>query len=202
VGALFLLILERLVTRSVNVNIWWWIVIQTLIFTVIPLFLIGVYGIKKAEVGLSFGEIREGLKYVLAMLMLATPFMVYGASLQSFKEYYPLWTPARDSLFSFIILESAILIMMFNTEFLFRGVLLFSLNRKMTYLNRGRWIAILVHSFVYMLVHIGKPGLEVPYSFFVGIVFGWLALRTRSILPSFIAHWTSSVLFDIFVIVM
>jgi membrane protease YdiL (CAAX protease family) len=162
----------------------------------------GVSGIKIVEVGLTWGDVREGLKYAVVMLVLALPFMVYGAGLESFKDYYPIWAPARVSVFSFIILESAILIMMFNTEFLFRGVLLFSLDRKMTDMKGGQWIAILIQSFVYMLVHIGKPGLEVPYSFFVGIVFGWLALRTRSILPSFIAHWTSSVLFDILVIML
>lgn len=199
-GALFILIVERIITYSAKLDLWWWIGIQTILFSMAPLFFMSLFGIKRAEVGLSLGDIRLSLKYVFAMLFFAMPLMIYGAGLPAFQAYYPIWAPARSSLLNFIVFELAVLVMMFNTEFFFRGLLLFSFERVTRDLKGGRWVAILAHSVVYMLVHVGKPELEVPYSFFVGIVFGWLALKTRSILPSFLAHWTSSVIFDILVI--
>jgi membrane protease YdiL (CAAX protease family) len=197
-GVLLILVVERVISRSAELGLWRWIGLQTVLFSLIPLSYMLAFGIKREEVGLSRGELRLGLKYVVAMLFLAMPFMVYGAGQTAFKLYYPIWTPARLSVSNFILFELAILVMMFNTEFLFRGMLLFSLER----VTKNRWAAITLHSIPYMLVHVGKPFLEVPYSFFVGIAFGWLALKTRSIAPSLIAHWTSSVIFDILVIML
>jgi membrane protease YdiL (CAAX protease family) len=201
-GTLLVLLTERMVARFAHLNLWQWIGIQTLLFSLVPIAVIILSGTSREEVGLSTGDLRLGLKYVAYMIVFAMPFMVYGAMLPSFKAYYPIWEPARTSILAFILLELAVLVMMFNTEFLFRGLLLFSLEGSLKNIRRGRWIAIFIHSLIYMAVHFGKPGLEVPYSFFVGLVFGWLALKTRSVLPSFIAHWTSSVIFDILVIIL
>ena len=57
-----------------------------------------------------------------------------------------------------------IAILMFNTEFLFRGYLLFSLKEEL-----GKAPALVLHAIPYALVHLGKPTLEVPYSFFMGL---------------------------------
>ncbi|MEE8402731.1 MAG: CPBP family intramembrane glutamic endopeptidase, partial [Candidatus Hydrothermarchaeaceae archaeon] len=73
--------------------------------------------------------------------------------------------------------------------------LLFSLDKAV-----GRAPAILLHAIPYMLVHIGKPPLEVPYSFFAGLLFGYLALKTRSILPSFLVHFLGSAGFELMVL--
>ncbi|MFQ5800258.1 MAG: type II CAAX prenyl endopeptidase Rce1 family protein [Candidatus Hydrothermarchaeales archaeon] len=201
-GALFILIVERIIAHSVELDLWQWIGIQTVLFSMVPLLFILTLRIKRDEIGLSVGDLRLGLKYVFVMLFFAMPLMIYGAGLPAFKAYYPIWAPARSSLSNFILFELAILVMMFNTEFFFRGLLLFGFERVTKDLKGGKGIAILAHSVIYMLVHVGKPELEVLYSFFVGIVFGWVALKTKSILPSFIAHWTSSVIFDILIVII
>jgi membrane protease YdiL (CAAX protease family) len=197
---LLLLFVERLIAYFGTLNLWEWIFVHTVIYSLLPLVFVLKGKIKGGEVGLSTGEFRTGLKYVGLLLALAMPFMLYGASLPSFKSYYPIWEPARTEISSFILLELAVMVMMFNTEFFYRGLLIFSLERELKKFNLSKWTAILIQAAIYMIVHLGKPGLEVPYSFFVGIVFGWLALRTRSILPSYIAHYISSVIFDLLVI--
>jgi membrane protease YdiL (CAAX protease family) len=197
---LLLLFVERLIAYFGTLNLWEWIFVHTVIYSLLPLVFVLKGKIKGGEVGLSTGEFRTGLKYVGLLLALAMPFMLYGASLSSFKSYYPIWEPARTEISSFILLELAVMVMMFNTEFFYRGLLIFSLERELKKFNLSKWTAILIQAAIYMIVHLGKPGLEVPYSFFVGIVFGWLALRTRSILPSYIAHYISSVIFDLLVI--
>ncbi|MFQ5887126.1 MAG: type II CAAX prenyl endopeptidase Rce1 family protein [Candidatus Hydrothermarchaeales archaeon] len=135
-------------------------------------------------------------------MALATPFMIYGATLPQFRAYYPIWEPARNNIQNLVLLEIGMLVLMFNTEFFFRGFLLFSLKDFFNSLKieKAELIAIILHSIPYALVHIGKPGLEVPYSFFVGLVFGYIALETRSILSPLAAHWSSSFIFDLMVL--
>ena len=69
----------------------------------------------------------------------------------------------------------------FVEEVFFRGFLLGSL------LNRfGHWPALLVSSGTFALFHI-QPGLYVP-TFLLGLAFGWVYLKTRSIWPAIFGH--------------
>lgn len=168
-----------------------WILKQTVLLTGIPLLSLYLFKIRPREVGLSLVNWRKSVKYAVTVLLLATPVMFYGATIESFRAYYPMWAPARDSLWNFLLYQSMIAILMFNTEFLFRGYLLFSLEKEL-----GKTPALILHAIPYMLIHIGKPPLEVPYSFFAGLLFGYLALKTRSILPSFLVHFLGSMEFE------
>lgn len=123
--------------------------------------------------------------------------MVVGAQLPSFQEYYPWWPPAAENLTTFVYFEALVGIRMLATEAVYRGILLFSLAKIMPPRRAN-----VVHAFIYMLAHIGKPFLEVPYSFAAGFVFGEVDQKTKSILPSFFMHYASSILFDALVIVL
>ncbi len=69
----------------------------------------------------------------------------------------------------------------FVEEAFFRGFLLSGLRGRM-----GQWPALLISSGVFALFHI-DPGLYVP-TFLLGLAFGWVYLRTRSVWPSIFAH--------------
>jgi membrane protease YdiL (CAAX protease family) len=165
---------------------------DTALFSLIPLASLLFLKIRPGEAGLSLKNWKVSLKYASIMLILASPFMLYGASLPDFKVYYPIWHPARESALNLLLLEVVMAVLMFNTEFFFRGFLLFNLEKEL-----GGGKAVMLHVIPYCLVHIGKPTLEVPYSLFAGLVFGYVALRTRSILPSFLAHWGGAWIFDL-----
>jgi membrane protease YdiL (CAAX protease family) len=186
--ALAILIIER---AFLAVGFFEWILKQTVLLTGIPLLSLYLFKISPGEVGLSLKSWRLSVKYAGAALLLATPLMLYGAGLESFRAYYPMWPPAGDSLWNFLLYQSMIAVLMFNTEFLFRGYLLFNLEKEL-----GKTPALILHAIPYMLIHTGKPPLEVPYSFFVGLLFGYLALKTRSILPSFLVHFLGSAGFE------
>jgi membrane protease YdiL (CAAX protease family) len=186
--ALALLVIERNLQTG---SFFLWVFKDTVLFTGIPLLTLLLFKISPGEVGLSLESWRLSLKYAGALLLLGVPIMIYGASLESFRAYYPMWAPAGETLAKFLLYQAMIAILMFNTEFLFRGYLLFSLEKKF-----GSAPALFLHAIPYMLIHIGKPGLEVPYSFFAGIVFGYMALKTRSILPGFLVHFFGSMGFE------
>jgi len=149
------------------------------------------------EYGLQLGDWRYWGKWTVLLLLLSLPVMYYGIGLPGFESYYPRYDAARYSWTAFILFELAFGVVMFATEFFYRGFMLFGLSEKM-----DPRIANLIHAFVYMLVHIGKPGWEVPYSFGAGYLFGYVDYKGKSILPSFIMHWVSSVIFDFMIIAL
>ncbi len=169
-----------------------WVLKDTLFFFVFPVLALSLQKVPLTEVGLTSRNWKTSLRYAGIMVVLAFPLMVYGSSLEEFRSYYPIWQPARENVYYLLLLWVAMFILMFVLEFFFRGFLLFRLENAF-----GRVPAIVIQAVPYGFIHLGKPGLEVLYSFFVGLVFGYVALKTRSVLPSFLAHWSSAVIFDV-----
>ncbi|MFH1403923.1 MAG: CPBP family intramembrane glutamic endopeptidase [Candidatus Altiarchaeota archaeon] len=160
------------------------------LYVLVPVAYVRVSGGRLSEFNIAFGDVRLGLKYSLILLLFALPFMYYGSTLQDFREYYPLWDSADKGMYSFVYHEFFVMgVLMFCTEFFFRGFLLQSLAGRTRYAN-------LIHSLLYMYVHLGKPGLEVWWSLPAGYVFGEVDVKCRSILPSFLMHWISSMTFN------
>lgn len=93
----------------------------------------------------------------------ATPVLeIAGGSLLVAWLLVGLWGPAVEEIF-------------------FRGFLLGGLHRKF-----GFWPALLISSGIFSLFHV-HLGLYVP-TFLLGLAFGWVYLKTRSIWPSIFAH--------------
>jgi membrane protease YdiL (CAAX protease family) len=165
--------------------------LHMLVFLVlVPLAFIKFSGRRLSDYNIGLGDVGLGLKYSAVLLLFALPFMYYGSTLPEFRGYYPLWDSERDSFTSFLYYEVFVMgVVMFYTEFFYRGFLLRSLVDETRYGN-------LVQSLIYMYVHLGKPGLEVWWSLPAGFVFGEVDLKCKSILPSFLMHWLSSMLFN------
>ena len=72
---------------------------------------------------------------------------------------------------------------MFAWEFLFRGYMLFGLEKSI-----GK-SAIFVQAIPFALLHFGKPFLETLACIPGGFIFGYVAYRTRSFLPCFVIHF-------------
>jgi membrane protease YdiL (CAAX protease family) len=111
------------------------------------------------------------VEYPLAKVLFTRPDMVIWYELAYILIYYIAW------------------------EFYFRGFLLFSLERAF-----GGVSAILIQTISSALVHIGKPEGELMGAIVAGVVFGALALRTRSFWYGFIIHASLGVFVDLFVL--
>jgi uncharacterized protein len=80
-------------------------------------------------------------------------------------------------------------------EFFFRGFLLFGLKEKY-----GAFPAILIQTISSCLVHIDKPAAEIVGSIPFGILFGIIALRTKSIWVVVFIHAALGIFNDLFII--
>jgi membrane protease YdiL (CAAX protease family) len=109
----------------------------------------------------------------LAMMAL----VLYGAGkMPEFRSYYRMY----DIDWPQLLLSHALY--MFSWEFLFRGYMLFGLEKSI-----GK-SAIFVQAIPFVLLHLGKPFLETLACIPGGFILGYVAYKTRSFLPCFIIH--------------
>jgi membrane protease YdiL (CAAX protease family) len=165
-----------------------WAAWLLVVYLTVPFIVSKVLGFSPRDVGIKPPN-KRGLRITLILLIFAAFLSLGGTLLPSMVAYYPRFT--FDGQWSFLKGELIMGTIMLAHEAFFRGFLLFPLARK------NRWGAILAQDVPYALAHIGKPGIEVPYSFLAGIVFGWADTEGDSFVPSFLVHWLGSAFFDL-----
>ncbi len=166
------------------------LIILQLIFPIATLILLnaGIY-----DYGLNLKNSKLIEYYTIIFVLISLPLMIWSSRLVEFRNYYPVWSLASESVSSFILFEITVGLSLLSTEFFYRGFLLRPF-------EKFGVLSIIPQLIPYVLVHIGKPTLEVYVSIFAGLAFGYMAYKTKSIIPSFLSHWIVSVLFDILVL--
>lgn len=141
---------------------------------------------KLSDYGLVIGDWKLGIKSILILFPIILIFFLLPAAYQKeIKEFYPLFRPALNDLTTLINIEILRGIIYYSAwEFFFRGFMIFSLRQYV-----GDWLAILIQTIPSCLWHIGYPTGEIIMSIPAGIMFGIIAVRTKSILYPFLLHW-------------
>ncbi|HET9346448.1 MAG TPA: CPBP family intramembrane glutamic endopeptidase [Candidatus Limnocylindrales bacterium] len=150
---------------------------RVVLFLVVPM-LVVVLGFRDrpSRYGLRLGEWRLGLGLAVLGCAVMTPIVLWFASLPDAADYYsPSWSSLPDVL-------ATNLLDLVSAEFLFRGFLMFTLVRAI-----GP-IGVLVATVPFALTHLTKPELELISTLVGGMLYGWLAWRTRSIAWGALAH--------------
>ncbi len=138
-----------------------------------------------AEVGLSLGDWRFGLKFLaLAIPVLAVPLYINAGS-PAFQAEYPLAGAVVGSSWrSFLAWQACYAVYYLAWEFFFRGFWQLGQKRHLGLLG-----AMALQASASTLLHIGKPEGETMAAVLAGLVFGLVALRSRSFLYVFLLHW-------------
>jgi membrane protease YdiL (CAAX protease family) len=150
---------------------------RLVLFLVVPLVVV-VFGFRDAPAryGLRLGDWRWGLGLIVVGCAAMTPVVMVLAGLPDFRAYY---SPSLASVPDLIVTNTLDLL---PAEFLLRGLLMFAVIRVI-----GP-IGLLVVQIPFVLVHIGKPEIELFSTLFGGFVYAWVDWRTGSILWSALAH--------------
>jgi len=149
-----------------------------------------------SEFGLGLGDIRTGLKILAFLVPVIFVAIYFAADMPDVRSEYPLAKSLLHERSHLIFYEAAYVIFYYIAwEFYFRGVLLFGLKDRF-----GAFNAILIQTISSCLVHIGKPEGEIIGAIIVGVIFGIIALRTRSIWYVFVLHALIGILTDLFII--
>ena len=132
---------------------------------------------KPWDYGIRIGRWKSSIILTLVCLA-AMALILYGTGkIPEFRSYYHMHVIDWPEL----LLKAALY--MFAWEFLFRGYMLFGLEKSI-----GK-NAIFVQTIPFVLLHLGKPFLETLFCIPGGFIFGYIAYRTRSFLPCFIIHF-------------
>lgn len=149
------------------------------------------------EYGLTPGNWKEGILLTAVLIPLIALTMLYPASqTEEMRTFYPFDKSIGSSLTIFLQYEFLRGLFFYTAwEFFFRGFMLFGLRKYV-----GDWLAICIQTIPSCLWHIGMPTGEILSSIAGGVLFGLMAIRTRSILWPFILHWAIGIGLDAFII--
>ena len=79
-------------------------------------------------------------------------------------------------------------------EVVFRGAILHEaygvFSKNVGERSETRWTAIIMTAFLFAGVHFNPA--QMPHAMLMGILLGWLTMRTRSIIPAIIIHWLNN----------
>jgi membrane protease YdiL (CAAX protease family) len=131
---------------------------------------------KPWDYGIRIGRWKSSMILTVVCLAAMALILYKVGKMPDFRSYY-----YRDAIdWSELLLNYALY--MFAWEFLFRGYMLFGLEKSI-----GK-SAIFVQAIPFVLLHLGKPLLETLACIPGGFILGYVAYRTRSFLPCFIIH--------------
>ncbi len=170
------------------------------LFFLFPLIIIKlIFKEKLKNYGLSLGDKRYGLRFIIITIpLIVTPIIILASRMPQVRAEYPLSKLVQDNASVFLLYElSYVLLYYVGWEFFFRGYMLFGLREKF-----GDTYAILLQVIPSALLHFNKPESEFLGSIILGIVLGYLALRTRSILYPLIIHSCIGVFTDLFITIL
>ena len=132
---------------------------------------------KPWDYGIRVGRWKPAI-ILTAVCLAAMALILYGTGkMPEFRAYYHMDTIDWPEL----LLNHALY--MFAWEFLFRGYMLFGLEKSI-----GK-SAIFMQTIPFVLLHLGKFFLETLACIPGGFILGYVAYRTRSFLPCFIIHF-------------
>ncbi len=177
-------------------RIWQFGVFFFLMFVIPVLYIKGVMKASLKDFGWGLGDIKYGSKWLITIPLLVVPLIYISSKMPDVRAEYPLAKSLlTDQSHLFVYELLYILLYYVAWEFFFRGFLLFGLKEKF-----GAFNAVLIQTISSCLVHIDKPEGEIIGSIFIGILFGLIALRSRSIWYVFLLHISIGVLTDLFII--
>jgi len=169
-----------------------------------------------SQFGMTRGDRRLGLKWVViawvGMVLILAVVVSIPTLRGQFQDQYlrgrlsntlsnvgPVFFMQHVNFKALVYYELAMGFYMFCWEFFFRGFLLFGLQKSFL----KTWGAVIVQALIFALLHwsyvhdASKPPVEVLSAVPGGLILGILALRTRSFVYGFLAHWAISLTLDL-----
>lgn len=170
----------------------YWFIFDFILFFVVPFYIIKlIFKENLSEYGALLGNKRLGLFFLIIAAFVIIPIIIIVSNNSSFTSYFPLMNSAVDDWKIFLVYELVFIAFIFSWEFIFRGFMLFGLEKKFGIYS------VFIQMIPFVLLHSGKPFIETFASIFGGLFLGYLALRTRSMIYGFLIHAIILIALDI-----
>lgn len=161
-----------------------WFATDFITLLIIPLLIIRiVFKERLRDFGFRVGNYKYGLSAAGISLIFILLILWYISNDPEFLSDYPLLESAGENWTIFIIYEAGLLLYLFAWEYIWRGFMLFGLEK------RFGLYSIFIQMIPFVILHNGKPALETFGAIIGAILLGILALRTRSFIYGVIIHF-------------
>ena len=172
----------------------YWVIFGIVFYFIIPWIFIRLAGDRLRDYGVRLPS-SYGHLWIYVAMLLAVVVMAYFASFQeSFLRTYPYYSYFREEPLYYGLFWAGRAVRFFALEFFFRGYLLFSLKPKFGDAS------FFVSMVPYCMLHFGKPMAETVFALVGGIIFCWIAARTKSIWGAVVLHVCLALAMDFFAI--
>lgn len=158
--------------------------VAVLVAFTLPLLFLPRLGLGPGLALFAPGDWKTGLAWTLVACLVATGPAWMSSQDPAFLREYPLTLRAFDSPGLMALFLASYLLYYIGWEAFFRGYLGFGLRA----LGHSAFHAIMVQVALSMIIHIGKPDMELLSAIPGGIFMGVLAYRTRSLLWPLLFH--------------
>jgi len=165
----FVLSITRLLSSSLTIH-------YLIYYALLPIFtIIFILRENPLNFGICLGDYKWWWFYVLITIIIAIPILYVGSIFSSIDQYY-------SKNFNFHSFFTQTIPLLLFWEFVLRGFLLFGLQ------ERFKEGSILIQMVPFVLLHIGKPEMEILMCIPTGLWLGYIAYRGKSFWPAFITH--------------
>ncbi|MFZ5481751.1 MAG: type II CAAX prenyl endopeptidase Rce1 family protein [Myxococcota bacterium] len=157
------------------------------------LLIVAVHRKRLRDFGLGLPE-RKWVWLTAAVFAVQLVGIAIAVQIPAMREFYPQYKAARAGGMAFWGFEALALLAMAAWEFLNRGYLLFGLK------ERFGLSAVLVQLVPFVILHRGKPTVELYFSVFDGAALGLLAYASGSIWPAVFLHGVGAFVLDLVIV--
>lgn len=181
-------------TGNVQLNrLTYWICIVVIFYLVIPILVVKlVFREKLRDYGLRFGNLKKDYRIYIVMLVIMIPLVFWMSTTHSFQLRYPFYELKHDEpLYPYFWMWEAMYFVQFiGVEFFFRGFMLHGSRRQLGFYS------IFFMVIPYCMIHFGKPMAETFAAIVAGIALGILSLKSRSVVPGILIHYSVAIAMD------
>lgn len=170
----------------------YWVAFGITVYFLIPWLIIKCSNEKLRDYGLQLPTSYSHLWIYFVMLVIVIILAYFASFQESFQNKYPYYKYFQEEPLLYALFWVGRSLRFFALEFFFRGYLLFSLRPKM-----GD-AAFFVSMVPYCTLHFGKPFPETLFAIVGGIIFCWIAARTKSIWGAVVLHIALAMAMDFF----
>jgi hypothetical protein len=171
----------------------YWFSADGFLMLIIPLLLILVVLKEKPTVyGFTIGDHKFGLASSGVFILIMIPVVWIASGSETFTKAYPqAGIRVKEHIPVLLYYELFVGFYMLAWEFFWRGYMLFGLKDKFGY------YAVFIQMIPFVILHRGKPEIEVFASIFAGLILGIQALRANSFIYCFVVHWVIMIFLDV-----
>jgi membrane protease YdiL (CAAX protease family) len=161
-------------------------------YGLIPALTLALLRRRPSEAGVALGRTGTWLPDIALAYVLMLPLLYVASRQPAFRQVYPYFAFERDGVGWLLTGLGLRFFGMLTWEFIFRGYLLFGIERR-----AGPGVALAATTIPFVILHFGKPMPELLGSIVAGLALGLIALRARSFLPCALLHFAVAATLDV-----